>query len=165
MAAKDIYAALIEKFGEDVELSAEELAGDPFVCVKPERLHDVLECLKSEPRFAMNQLTLITGVDYGDRIEAVYHLYSYTHNHMAVVKALLDHDAPEVDTAIDLWGAAEWHERETYDMLGIQFRGHPNLRRILLPDDWEGFPLRLDYKQPEEYHGIKNDLHTDFFAE
>ncbi|OPZ18657.1 MAG: NAD(P)H-quinone oxidoreductase subunit J [candidate division BRC1 bacterium ADurb.BinA364] len=165
MDTKDIYAALAEKFGQDIAFSPENLAGDPFVTVAPGRFRETMEFLKSDPAMAMDQLLLVTGVDRGDSIEAVYHLYSYTHFHLAVVKAALDRQNPEIDSVADLWAAADWHERETYDMLGVRFRGHPHLRRILLPDDWEGYPLRRDYVAPAEYHGVTNDLHTEFFDE
>jgi NADH-quinone oxidoreductase subunit C len=164
MDAKDIYAALAEEFGEAVEPSPEGLAGDPFVCVAPEKLREALGRLRQDPRLAMEQLSIVSGVDRGEWIEVVYHLFSYTHNHAATIKAKLDPQNPEVDSVVDLWGAAEWHERETFDLVGIRFRGHPGLRRILLPEDWEGHPLRRDYIQPERYHDIPDlpeEVRTD----
>ena len=91
-----------------------------------------------------------------ERLESVYHFLSYQHDHEAVIKIKLDRENPRVASVMDLWPAADWHEREAYDLVGIVYEGHQDLRRILLPDDWEGHPLRKDYKQPEEYHGISN---------
>jgi len=157
MQSKEIYAALAQAFPGAVEPSPEGLAGDPFVCVAPGRLHEIMAYLKNGPDLAMDQLTMISGVDRGEWIESVYHLYSQRRHHCATIKVKLDREAPEADSVCDLWGAADWHEREAYDMMGIRYRGHPNLRRILLPEDWEGHPLRQDYEQPQEYHGIQND--------
>jgi len=151
-----ILAALTDTFGEDVTGGPEGLPGDPYVVVTAGRLHEVVEHLKSDPALAMDQLKLITGIDRGDVMECVYHLYSYTHFHAVTLKVKLDRDNPQVQSVVDLHGAAEWHERETFDMTGIRFAGHENLRRILLPEDWVGYPLRADYKEPEEYHGIPN---------
>ena len=157
METKEIFAALFERFDGALEASPDGLAGDPFVYVAPDRFHEVMAHLKSHARMAMDQLTMITGVDREAWVESVYHLYSYRHRHAATIKVKLDPAAPEIDTVTDLWGAADWHEREAYDMVGIRYRGHPNLRRILLPEDWEGHPLRKSYKQPREYHGIQNE--------
>ena len=105
----------------------------------------------------MDYLSLVTGIDWDkeNKMEVVYHLSSIQHHHAIAVHAYLDRNDPKVPSIVDLYGAANWHERETYDLLGIVFEGHPDLRRILLPDDWVGHPLRKDYQFPEEYHGIK----------
>ena len=85
----------------------------------------------------------------------MYHLYSIPFHHSLVLKIELDRTNPIVDSVSQLWRTADWHEREAYDFFGIQFHQHPDLRRILLPADWEGFPMRKDYQQQETYHGIK----------
>ena len=90
-----------------------------------------------------------------DNLAVVYHLYSYVHHHKLVVKVVVPKSNPVVKTVSDVWAAAEWHEREAYDLVGMTFEGHPDLRRILLPEDWEGHPLRKDYKVPEFYKGMK----------
>ena len=87
-------------------------------------------------------------------MEVVYHLYSYTHRHKFVLKVQLPREDPSVPTVEGVWGVAKWQERESYDFYGIQFTGHSDLRRILLPDDWEGHPLRKDWVDPEYYHGL-----------
>ena len=89
---------------------------------------------------------MLAGVDYKDRIEVVYVLYSMTHKHRYTLKCRLPRENPRISTVESVWSVANWHEREAYDMFGIVFEGHSDLRRILCPDDWEGYPLRKDYK-------------------
>lgn len=127
-------------------------AVDPFVKVKPEYMKSVARLLKED--FGMDMLLSISGVDYPENITVVYHLFSINKQHSIVLKVDLPRDNPRVETVEDLWKAANWHERETYDLFGVIFEGHPDLRRILLPDDWEGHPLRKDYKYPPTYHGL-----------
>jgi NADH-quinone oxidoreductase subunit C len=85
----------------------------------------------------------------------VYHLYSFALNQKLVVKVLVPKSNPVVPTVSDVWATANWHEREAFDMFGMTFEGHPDLRRILCPEDWEGYPLRKDYKVQEFYNGMK----------
>jgi NADH-quinone oxidoreductase subunit C len=89
-------------------------------------------------------------------IEVVYHLLSYRHRHAFVLKVEAARAAPVIPTVEVVWKAANWHEREVYDLFGVDFPGHPDLRRILLPDDWVGHPLRKDYQEAGGYHGISN---------
>ena len=84
----------------------------------------------------------------------VYHLYSYRHRHAFVLKVDAARDNPVVVTVANVWSHAEWQEREAFDLLGVTFEGHPDLRRLLMPEDWPGHPLRKDFVEPEEYHGI-----------
>lgn len=136
-----------------------EGVGDPFIIVDKEQVPAVLEFLRDDPDCLLDQLSLLSGVQYDDRFECVYHILSTTHKHDLVVKAHLDKDDPHVPTASFVHPTANWHERETYDLIGITFDGHPDPRRIYLPDDWEGHPLRKDYVFPEEYNGFPlNDL-------
>ena len=100
--------------------------------------------------------------DHEPRLEVVYHLSSYTYKYRLTLKVRLPRwqgdvtgELPEIPSVSGVWAIADWHEREAYDMFGIRFTGHPNLRRILCPEDWEGFPLRKDYEFPLEYHGIR----------
>jgi NADH-quinone oxidoreductase subunit C len=102
----------------------------------------------------------LSGVDYKgakgepDRMEVVYHLFSMKLRHKCVLKVELPRENPSVPTLENVWAIANWHEREAYDLFGIRFEGHSDLRRILCPDDWEGYPLRKDYQQPESYLGM-----------
>lgn len=91
-----------------------------------------------------------------EEIRLFWHLYSYSHCHRLVVESSVPLGKPEIDSVASIWRGADWLERETYDLLGIHFMGHPDLRRIMLPEDWEGFPLRKDYQTPLSYQNIDN---------
>ena len=151
-----IQSKLIEKFGAEIigELQTERC--DPFVSVSPAAIRETATFLREEEDLAFDYLLLISGVDTGEGLICVYHIYSMKHFHTFVLKCFLSYESPEIDSVEDIWRAADWHERETYDMMGIRFKGHHNLTRILCPEDWDGFPLRKKYRQPETYHGILN---------
>jgi len=157
MTPAEIHSRLKEKFPSAVGEWQEPKAGDPCILLEPQELHEVCLFLKSEPGLEFDYLKLITGVDRGDKLSSVYHLYSYKHQHALVLRADVERAEPKLPSVADIWPAADWLERECFDMLGIVYQGHPDLRRILLPLDWEGYPLRKDYKQPQSYHGIKNE--------
>jgi len=146
-----------------------EFRGQVFVSVNRERIGDICRFLHDDPEIYMDYLVDLCGVDYPDRqyrFEVVYNLYSVKHKHRLMLKALIPEDKPSVDSVVPIWAGANWHEREACDMYGIVFNGHPDLRRILMPDDWEGYPLRKDYplKGPSdtEYKGFEElkDLHS-----
>jgi NADH/F420H2 dehydrogenase subunit C len=101
--------------------------------------------LRSEP-FHFDYLFCLTCIDWKTDFTMVYHLSSTAHRHTIVVKAKLDRQDPQIETVSDIWRTAEFHEREVYDLFGIKFTGHPDLRRLIMPDDWEGWPLRKDYE-------------------
>lgn len=128
-------------------------AGDPFIRVEPQEIPAVLAFLRDDEACLLDQLSLLSGVHYEDRFECVYHLLSISLRHDLVVKVHLDKDQPKVPTVSNIHPTANWHERETYDLVGIEFEGHPDPRRIYLPQDWEGHPLRKDYVFPKEYDG------------
>ena len=156
MELKEIHAKLAEKFGDSIGEWVEPDAGDAWVEVLAGAWPQVARHLKGDPALAFDYLKLLTGTDYVEYLEAIYHLFSYTHEHTAAIKIKLDRDNPVVASVMHVWPAADWHERETYDLVGLEFEGHDNLTRILCADDWVGHPLRKDYKQPDEYHGITN---------
>jgi NADH/F420H2 dehydrogenase subunit C len=138
---------LKEKFPEAiVEVSA--YAGQTWVRLKKENIVEVCTFLRDDPDLAFAMLTDLCGVDYPSRrqrFDVVYQLYSLEKNCRLRLKAAVGEEET-IDTVIPVWKGANWLEREAYDMFGIQFEGHPNLTRILLPDDWnEGFPLRKEY--------------------
>jgi NADH-quinone oxidoreductase subunit C len=122
--------------------------------VDPAAIVEVCGFLKDDPETAMDCLSNQSGVDYKDRIEVVYHLFSYRHRHNAILKVKLPRDNPSVPTLEGLWKSANWMEREIFDLLGVNFEGHSDLRRLLMPEDWPGYPLRKDFVEPLEYHGI-----------
>jgi NADH-quinone oxidoreductase subunit C len=132
-------------------------AGDPVFVMEPAPLVEVCAWLRDDPEMRYEWLMCLSGVDYPpDSVAVVYHLYSQTHDRRLVLKVLLDRANPRVRSVDSVWKMAAWHERECYDMLGVVFDDHPDLRRILLPFDWEGHPLRKDYVYPETYRGVSN---------
>lgn len=116
------------------------------IIVKPEQLHTLMSQLKSDEQTHFDYLYCLSGVDWGEELGVVYHLESTTHRHSLVVKVKTgDRENPIIDTVSDIWYTAEFHEREVFDFFGIVFNNHPNLKRLFLTDEWEGFPLRKDY--------------------
>jgi len=174
MTSAEIHQALVAKFGEKIT-GANLEALDPWIEVAPAAIVDVAEFLKTEPALAFDALNNLCGVDYFEadpkkaakfghepHVEVVYHLYSYTHRHWLVIKVKTPRwqdgapgQLPDVPSVAGVWAIADWHEREAYDLVGINFVGHPNQRRILCAEDWVGHPLRKDYEFPLEYHGIR----------
>jgi len=142
-----VHEILEAKFpGQLIEAGASH--GQTWAVLKRDRLADICLFLKEDPSTKMDYLIDVTAVDWHPqkpRFEAVYHLHSVSHNHRLRLKVPLEEDDASVPSVSGVWLTANWHERETYDLFGIKFEGHPDLRRILLPDDWEGHPLRKDY--------------------
>ncbi len=136
----------------------------PRVHVDAENWREIAEYLLREPAMKFDWLQCLSGVDYvaDGNMCVVYDLWSFDHAHMFAVKVFTPRENPSVPSVRDLWPAADWHEREAYDMFGISFAGHPDLRRILCADDWEGYPLRKDYVFPREYHGIPASVELDW---
>ena len=131
----------------------------PFgVVVKQEALLSLCDQLHKNPASYFDMLSCITGVDNGPEsgtMEVIYHLYSIPFNYSLALKVLLPRENPEVESVVSIWKSANWLEREVYDMFGIGFKNHPDLRRILMPADWKGYPLRKDYKHEDYYRGVK----------
>jgi NADH-quinone oxidoreductase subunit C len=157
MTTNEIHERLKARFGEDVGPLSEPKV-DSFCVVKRERIVDVCRFLKTEPGLEFDFLEDLTAVDWPKKnlVEVVYHLLSFSHRHTFVVKVEADRAAPTVPTVCVVWKGANWFEREVYDLFGVDFAGHPDLRRIMLPDDWNGHPLRKDYQEAGGYHGISN---------
>ena len=129
---------------------------DPYLFIDASKINAISFFLRDEERLQFEALSCLSGVDYDkDNLAVVYHLYSYALNQKLVVKVLVPKSNPVVPTVSDVWATANWHEREAFDMFGMTFEGHPDLRRILCPEDWDGFPLRKDYKVQEFYNGMK----------
>ena len=174
MKPNDIIGLLDLEFAGKIKDKKPD-ALDPFVVVEPADLLEICNFLRNDRRLSFELLNCISGVDYLEpdpkkapkagfepHMEVVYHFSSFTHRHRIVVKVLLPRwkdnkpgELPEVPSVTGLWATADWHEREVYDLSGVNFIGHPDLRRILLSEDWEGHPLRKDYEFPLEYHGIR----------
>lgn len=116
------------------------------ITVKPEQLYQLLTQLKTNEETCFDYLFCLSGVDWGEELGVVYHLESTIHRHIIVVKVKTDdRENPNLDSVCDIWYTAEFHEREVFDFFGIIFNNHPNLKRLFLTEDWEGFPLRKDY--------------------
>lgn len=155
MDAAAIHQRLKARFEAEVG-DCDLRAKDPYLFVQPPVIEAVCRFLRDEPDLRFDALSNETGVDYKAKgmIQVVYHLYSYPHRHSIVLKVDLPRDNPVLPSVGSVWAAAHWHEREIYDLLGVTFGGHPDLRRLLMPEDWIGHPLRKDFVEPEEYHGI-----------
>ncbi len=144
-SSTEIKQAVLASFASSVD-DAGEIDGVQVFYVNSNRIADLCSFLKETNGLQYDYLTSLCGVDYSDRIEVVYHLYSYELKHSLILKVKLNAKAPVIPSVCSVWKAGNWQEREAYDMFGIVFEGHPDLRRILLEPDWEGFPLRKDYK-------------------
>ncbi|MDX1944873.1 MAG: NADH-quinone oxidoreductase subunit C [Pirellulaceae bacterium] len=174
MSGPNVLDRLKKKFGDKLS-GANFEAIDPWIEVRPAALVEVCEYLKSDPDLKFELCNCISAVDYFEpdpkkaakapfqpHLEVVYHLSSVSKKHSLVVKVMLprwkddqEGELPEVPTVSGVWRTADWHEREVFDLSGVNFVGHPDLRRILCPEDWVGHPLRKDYEMPLEYHGIR----------
>lgn len=154
MGPIEIDNRIRERFTEEIGTFTGE-ATDPFLTVKPEKVLALAEFLATDGELAFDSLMCLSAVDYPATIVVVYHLHSMKKLHKFVLKTEVPKENPRLPSVANIWRTADWHEREAYDILGVRFDGHPDLRRILLPDDWEGHPLRKDYKAPQEYRGMK----------
>lgn len=155
MTAQEIHDILKSQFSESILEAKLENVLDPFIKIQSEKILEVSSFAKSDERLQFDYLSCLSGVDYKGKLGVVYHLYSMTHKHKIVLKVEVLTETPNVHSVESVWKTANWHEREAFDLIGINFIGHPDLRRILLPDDWEGHPLRKDYQTPEFYNGMK----------
>lgn len=156
MDARAIYEAVAARLGDGVSDFTVEGTKDPFFRVRAERWRELALLLRDDDALAFDFLQNLTAVDWikQDKIELVYHLWSYARRHGCVVKVELPRAQPEAPSVAEVWRTAEWLEREQFDLLGVQFRGHPDLRRILLPDDWPGHPMRKDYVEAAAYRDM-----------
>ena len=165
---EEIFNLLKEKFGE----SKTDVPIEHFIVVNPLEIDKVCNFLTSNTDLVFDSLMNLSGVDdangekktdasgntqmTGGRLSVFYHLESTSLRHKLVLKVSTPIENPEVSSVAEIWRVADWHEREAYDLFGIKFLNHPDLRRILMPYDWDaGYPLRKDYKNPEFYQGMK----------
>ncbi|MBI3873127.1 MAG: NADH-quinone oxidoreductase subunit C [candidate division Zixibacteria bacterium] len=154
MTTSEIHAQLAARFGDKVG----PLSGgvDPACVIATDAIADVCRWLRDQPGIELMSLMCLSSTDDKDKLGVVYNLSSMKHKHRVTLKVELpDRNNAHVPTVAPLFGTADWHEREAYDMMGIVFDGHPDLRRLLCPDDWEGWPLRKDYVVQEYYRGLK----------
>ncbi|HEV3137441.1 MAG TPA: NADH-quinone oxidoreductase subunit C [Pirellulales bacterium] len=168
------FERLKREFGDKIT-GANLTAVDPWVEVAPAGLVELCRYLRDQSDLRFNMLNCISGVDYFEpdakkaakldwqpHLEVVYHLSSLPTKTSLALKVILPRwkgdrpgELPEVPSVSGVWSTADWHEREVFDLIGVRFTGHPDLRRILCPEDWVGHPLRKDYEMPLEYHGIR----------
>jgi NADH-quinone oxidoreductase subunit C len=160
MTAEAIGQLLVAQFGPEWIAGADWAAPCPCLGLAPAHLVPVCEWLHDE---YFDHCACLTGLDNGPAagtLEVVYQLYSIPENLHLALRVVLPRNAegqppPQLPSVAHIWRTAEWHEREVYDLFGIEFAHHPDLRRILLPADWQGHPLRKDYAEQEKYHGLK----------
>src|SRR5208283_3609009 len=154
MELNDIAEIIKDRYPTELR-GTKEFRGQLSVVLRKDRIKEVMQYLHDTPELYFNLLEDLCGVDYlgkkEPRFEVVYHLYSLRHRHMIRIKAEVPEEDASIDSVVDIWAGADWHERECFDLFGITFKGHPDLRRILMPEDWEGHPLRKDYP-------LKSDL-------
>ncbi|MGK6353223.1 NADH-quinone oxidoreductase subunit C [Parapedobacter sp. DT-150] len=156
-----IKALLDTQFGEQT-IIAEQPGLQPALIIDAASLPQVCLFLRDHPETYFDFLSCISAVDDGTAagtFTIVYHLASIPHKSQLTLKVVIPNDRqldnlPVVPSVAAVWRTADWHEREAFDLMGIYFEGHPDLRRILLPEDWEGYPLRKDYEEAAMYHGI-----------
>ncbi len=153
---KKIHDILLDRFGSDAIIKFEETI-DPYIHVSYDLIGPICMYLRYNPELKFAFLQNISGVDYPDRetITIVYHLFSMKLNSKTVLKVSISRQTPEIETIESVWKAAGWFEREIFDLLGVVFLGHSNLKRLLLPEDWKGHPLRKDYKEEPVYHDME----------
>ena len=153
MTFEEIHQSLAAKFGERIGPLA-PANKDAFLLVQAADIVEICRFLRDE--LAFDCLMNLSTVDWPkkNQIEVVYHLWSYARQHSFILKVALDREKPAIASLEPLWKSADWLEREQFDLMGVVFTGHPDLRRIMLPDDWVGNPLRKDYKEQAEWHNI-----------
>ncbi|MDH4101276.1 MAG: NADH-quinone oxidoreductase subunit C [Nitrospirota bacterium] len=150
MTQEEIVKKIEENFEEQIT-GVYYFAGQGNVSVKAKKILDICKFLRDEPGLEFDYLADLAGADYPDRpyeegrFEVVYNLYSTKRNHRIRIKVGLPEDNPVVESVVGLWVTADWHEREAFDLYGIKFNNHPNLKRILMPDDYQWHPLRKEF--------------------
>lgn len=147
---------IVKKIAPDFQV--DEKATPKAIIVPATEIKKVCRELHQNPSAYFDMLSCLTGIDNGvepNTMEVVYNLYSIPFNHHVMLKVSLPRENSEIDSVTEIWRGADWYEREVFDMFGIKFNGHSDLRRILMPADWEGFPLRKDFKHQEYYRDVK----------
>ena len=169
---EEIFELLKKEYGEMILGLDKDTPVDPTISVAPMQIHKIGAFLRDNEDLKFDSLMVLSAVDdangtkakdedgtdviSGGTLSVYYHLHSTTLKHKIVIKVSTSRENPVVESVYNVWRTSDWHEREAFDMFGIIFKNHPDLRRILMPYDWEaGFPLRKDYKNPEFYQGMK----------
>ena len=158
MSTFDQIVSIVEDKCSHAPPTVDKTAVPQALTVAKEDVVAVCMILRENPLLYFDMLSCITGIDNGPEsgtMEVVYNLYSIPFDLHLMVKVVIPREDPRVDSVTAIWKTANWHEREIFDLYGIHFDGHPDLRRILLPADWQGYPLRKDYLHQEYYRDIK----------
>lgn len=166
MTFSEITDLLTTQFSPNIQANTQAI--QPYLTVPANQLVAICQFLRDDDQLYFDLLACITGIDNGpsvdspgaDTMEVIYNLTSIPYQHNLMVKVVIPRNTtgkelPTIPSVAHIWRTADWHERETFDLVGIRFENHPDLRRILLPTDWVGHPLRTDYQEQEQYHGIK----------
>ncbi|UFH56275.1 NADH-quinone oxidoreductase subunit C [Spirosoma sp. KNUC1025] len=161
MIFSEIAELLTTQFGVDIQANTQN--PQPYLIIPADQLVAICQFLRNDERLFFDLLACVTGIDNGleaNTMEVVYNLTSIPYGHDLMLKVIVPRMAegnrlPSVPSVAAIWRTADWHEREAFDLVGIHFANHPDLRRILLPTDWVGHPLRTDYQEEDQYHGIK----------
>jgi NADH-quinone oxidoreductase subunit C len=158
MTSQEIFDRLSAKFGTVPDAGIEsklDAPADPHIAAAPAHLKEIALFLRDDEELLFEHCSCLSGVDLKGKFAVIYHLASLTKKHKIIVRVEVPAENPSVPSVESVWKTANWHEREAFDMFGIVFTGHPDLRRILMPYDWEGHPLRKDYQVPEFYNGMR----------
>ncbi len=172
MKSDEIYEILKNKYPNDIKEYVTDLPVENFIEISPSAIKEISLFLRDSEETLFDSLMNLSGVDNADgernededgsfyykggTLSVYYHMFSTELNHKLVIRVTTPKDDPQIESVESIWKTANWHEREAFDMYGIVFLNHPDLRRILMPDDWEaGYPLRKDYKNPEFYRGMR----------
>ncbi len=153
MESRAMRDRLFAEFGEAIG-ELDETGKGPFIAVEVGRIVEVCRFGRDTEELEFDYLSSLSAIDTGDDLGVVYHLFSMQHKHTLVLKVFVPREKPQVPTVQGVWPGANWMEREAWDLMGITFKGHPDLRRLLLPEDWQGHPLRKDFAEPPDYKGI-----------
>lgn len=154
LTEQDILNKIQAQFSDITIEWMDEENGDNYATVPHDKIDAILGFLKDDNDLFFDYLNNVSCLDNKEQLEVTYHIYSYKHRHSFVLKVKTARENASVNTVSKLFGTALFQEREVYDHFGIKFTGHPDLRRILLPDDWVGHPLLKDYEEQEDYNGI-----------
>lgn len=168
---EEIFEILKSQFADAIIEITADLPTEPIISIESDKIREIFQFLHDNEELKFNSLMNLSGVDdangekvkdgndneiiQGGTLSIYYHFYSIELKHKITLKVSTDRENPSIPSVESIYKTADWYEREVYDMYGIVFSGHPDLRRILMPDDWEGFPLRKDYQNPEYYNGMK----------